>query len=360
MKIKEIEEIVIKNIEKREKEIGRQFTQKEKAIAILNEQLKLMEFDPGFAWSVRNADEYQKEMLEKIKEPDLGEVEVDKYGTCKMLSVVYKYIADRNGLNVILHGKEYRADDMYYSKISELIASSTFEHIYAVVKNGYEELKIDVQDEAQALKRKSKPRNLGGRQGWGLYIQETTEIDPILVTIGYKKEDEEYSDVYVKNKIKELEQSTKSEYEIIKMILEDEYLQKCLKNSGVISSYKFYKEYIKKGIEKVSKVVSAQEKSHYVLPCYIKREANGKEQISYSYILYVDCEGKKEIYMYSDAQGELVETTPELVKQMIDANLHIGHGELVREDEEVIYGRGKLIKYINAKVEPNKSQGEEK
>ena len=192
MKIKEIEAIVRENIEKREAEIGREFNQKEKAIAILCEQLKIMEFDPGYSWGIRNSGEIHKETIEKLKEKDVGEIEVDKQATCKILSIVYKYIADNYGQNVYFIGKEYRCEDMYYMKISELQASSIDEHIYTIVKIPQGELKIDVQDEAQAIKIKAKPRNLGERQMSGyMFTQEQDELYPILKTIGYIKENEE-------------------------------------------------------------------------------------------------------------------------------------------------------------------------
>ena len=360
MKIKEIEAIVRENIEKRETEIGREFNQKEKAIAILVEQLKIMEFDPGYFWGIRKSGEIHKETIEKLKEKDVGEIEVDKQATCKILSTVYKYIADNYGLNVYFIGSEDR-NYRYYMKIAELQDSSIDEHIYTIVKVPQGELKIDVQDESQAIKIKAKPRNLGQRKIPGyMFTQEQDELYPILTTIGYIKENEEYRDVYISKKIKNLEQEPQTQYETIKMILEDEFLEQALKNSGAVSSYKFYKDYIRKAILKCIKNEDLQESPYFILPCHIKREANGKEQISYSYILFVDCDEKQEIYMYSDSQGGLVKTEPKFINQMLEANLNIGHGQDTREDAETIKGRRKLINYINTQIEPNQSQGEEK
>ena len=54
MKIKEIEKIVTENIQNREQEIGRDFNEKEKAIAVLVEQLKVMAFDPNFFFHTKS------------------------------------------------------------------------------------------------------------------------------------------------------------------------------------------------------------------------------------------------------------------------------------------------------------------
>ena len=359
MKIKEIEKIVTENIQNREQEIGRDFTEKEKAIAVLVEQLKIMAFDPNFFFYTKTEGKMHQEFKEKIKNKpngervtieDIGEIEVSPEATCKMLAMVYKYIADKNGLNVIWEGVERGFGTSHYSDYFQLCATGIEEHLYAIVKlKSGEELKIDVQDEAKALRTKRRPRNLGARiSSEYMFTQEDEEIDKIMRTVGYLKEGEKYSDDYAHKLVKDLNATDKSEYEKMQEFMNDPEIKKALETAGVVASYEFYEKFLVKlsnshfdGTDKI-----------FLLPCYLTREnSQGEEKVSHSYIIYYSDTDVNDIFLYSNQKGNVERTEPELMKKFLETNLHIGYKNSVykmRPKSE--FGKKKLEQYINGKT----------
>lgn len=359
MKIKEIEKIVTENIQNREQEIGRDFTEKEKAIAVLVEQLKVMAFDPNFFFHTKSEGKMHQEFKERLKSnskgekvtiEDVGEMDISPEATCKMLAMVYKYIADKNGLNVILEGVERGFGTYQYSEYFQLYATGIEEHLYAIVKlKSGEEVKIDVQDEAKALKTKRRPRNLGARiSSEYMFTQEDEEIDKIMRTVGYLKEGEKYSDDYAHKLVKDLNATDKSEYEKMQEFMDDPEIKKALEKAGVVASYEFYEKFLVKlsnshfdGTDKI-----------FLLPCYLTRvNSQGEEKVSHSYIIYYSDTDVNDIFLYSNQKGAVERIEPELMKKFLETNLHIGYKDLktmMRPKSE--FGKKKLEQYINGKT----------
>ena len=368
MKIKDIERIASENIEKREQEIGRKFSEKERAIAILVEQLKITEFDPNFFFNSKTEGKFHEETKAMLKcnsrgEPitidDVGEMDVEPEETCKILAMIYKYIADKNGLNAEWEGQEYMCGTWNYQKYSELYTTSIDEHLYAIVnlKNG-SQLKIDVQDEARAIKTKSRPRHLGGRiSSEYLFTQEDDEIRKIMEAIGYIGETESYTDDYANRLARELENSTKSEYEKARTILYDDKIKQALKNAGVVASYQFYEKYLKK-IVKSTYDFSGKT---YIFPCYRTVQLTGEqERISHSYFIYLIDGENHEIYMYSKKKGVLEQVSPEFVRYALDEeSLQIGYkNPMAKLDSMALEGKEKLINYVRAQTQGDGVQGD--
>lgn len=359
MKIKEIEKIVTENIQNREQEIGRDFTEKEKAIAVLVEQLKVMAFDPNFFFYTKTEGKMHQEFKERLKcnskgekitIEDVGEMDISPEATCKMLAMVYKYIADKNGLNVIWEGVERGFGTYSYSDYSELYATGIEEHLYAIVKlKSSEELKIDVQDEAKALKTKRRPRNLGARiSSEYMFTQEDEEIDKIMRTVGYLKEGEKYSDDYAHKLVKDLNATDKSEYEKMQEFMNDPEIKKALETAGVVASYEFYEKFL----VKLSNSHFDSTDKIFLLPCYLTREnSQGEEKVSHSYIIYYSDVDINDIFLYSNQKGAVERIEPELLKKFLETNLHIGYKDLktmMRPKSE--FGKKKLEQYINGKT----------
>lgn len=358
MKIKEIEQIVSENIKQRQEQIGRKFMEKEKAISILVEQLKLMEFDPAYFWQTRTENDIHEETLEKLSKvqknggisvDDIGEIDVNKQSTCKILAIVYKYIADKVGLYVTIEGRETEINEPWkYDDYSKLLFSAKEEHFYNVVHlmKSLEEIVIDPQDEAQVIKIKARTRNLGQREmgSDNLYIQEKETIDKILEAVGYIKPGEEYTNDYAKRLINKLknEDMNLTEYEQIKEFLKDKTIRERLKNSGVVASYVF----LTQNIDKITRLKNEFQENCYFLPCYMKKDKNGKVQLRHSYFIYVKNGDSSEIYMYSNTQGEIVEVSPKLVEKMLDNGLILGRGEKVNVDEITKQGMQELTNYV--------------
>lgn len=362
MKIKDIEKIVRQNIEAREKELGRKLMKKERTVAILIEELKITEFDPAFYFGTKSQEEIHNETVSHFKnKPDGGKVTIDDIGeievkpelTCKMLSVIYKFIADRYGLVCELEGQnpELR-EEIPYSDYWQMQNTSIFEHVYNIVTDSYGEYRVDVQDESQVLKIKSKPRFLAYRMDFlDRYRNiDGEELDRILNVVGYKKEGEPYTDEYVSELLNKIKQSKSTDIEKFRDFINDEYLQSVMKNAGVVASHKFYSTNLKSLFRTKGEVKPTP---FSIIPCRMEREKEGKKQTQHSYIVYFDDNQNKEIYMYSNSTGLLSQVAPELLKKLVDAGMEIGQGRYVNADQYTKAAAEKVLEYISTKKPGN-------
>lgn len=312
-----------------ERKMPKQLNELEKAAYIMMVIGKNRMFSPQYYFSDKKT---RAKIYRNARKKSRKNLQNKKSLICVTACKLYKYIAEKNGLDVY-----YTGDSGKLTK-NDLSIFEVGEHLTPVVKlKDGRLIKVDVEWDLENIQTGMKWIKFGTKDKNDVLLSQLTqnEIDNIMCKIGYINNKSEYTDVYLEKLKKDLiGLTTKQKLDII---FNDEKITKLAqKLKGSVEIYRFYRRIIKDFTTKTEEENKTNDygKNVFCFGSYLKHNNINKYTIC---IYYRNLEEKdKKIWIWSKKEKKMVDISLiELRYFLENKRLKIHPGKTIEECKEL-------------------------
>ena len=271
---------------------------------------------------------------------------------CVTACRLYRYVAERNGLDVY-----YTGDSGKITK-NDLSIFEDGEHVTPVVKlKDGRFIKVDVEWDLENIQTGMRWMKFGTKEKNDVQLSQLSqnEIDDIMCKIGYIKDKSDYTDFYLEQLAEHIKELTTKEK--LNIIFNDEKItQIAQKLKGSVEIYRFYRRIIK---EFTTKEEGGREKNDYgknvfCFGSYLRSKCNKKKYtVCVFYRNSEDSEDNdKKIWMWSKKGKKMIEISLIELKHFLEnKRLKIYPGKNVEECKELCDSTKQFPRKANIKTE---------
>lgn len=308
----------------------KQFNELEKAAYIMMKIGKDRVFSPKYYFSDKKT---RTKMYRIARKQNRKNLQDKKELICVTACKLYKYIAERNGLDIY-----YTGDSGKLTK-NDLSIFETGEHLTPVIKlKDGRFIKVDVEWDLENIQTGMRWIKFGTKDKNDVQLSELSqnEIDDIMLKIGYINNKSDYINSYLEKLAKDLEGLTTKEK--LDVIFNDEKITKSAqKLKGSVEIYRFYRKIIKDFTTKQEEGKQTNEygKSVFCFGSYLKNKNYKKKYTTCVYYRNIE-EKDKKIWIWSKKEQRMVNIRlPELKYFIENKRLIIHPGKTIEQCEEL-------------------------
>lgn len=268
---------------------------------------------------------------------------------CVTACRLYRYVAERNGLDVY-----YTGDSGKITK-NDLSIFEDGEHVTPVVKlKDGRFIKVDVEWDLENIQTGMRWMKFGTKDKNDVQLSQLSqnEIDDIMCKIGYINDKSDYTDFYLEQLAKKIKDLTTKEK--LNVIFNDEKItQIAQKLKGSVEIYRFYRRIIKDFTtkEEGERKTNDYGKNVFCFGSYLKSKSNKKKYTVC--VFYRNSEDNdKKIWMWSKKGKKMIEISLIELKHFLEnKRLKIYPGKNVEECKELYDSTKQFPRKTNIKTE---------
>jgi len=331
-----------------ETQMPKQLNELEKAAYIMMCIGKDRLFSPQYYFSDKKT---RNKMYRNARKQSKKNLQNKKTLICVTACKLYKYVAEKNGLDVY-----YTGDSGKLTK-NDLSIFEAGEHLTPVVKlKDGRFIKADVEWDLENIQTGMKWIKFGTRDANDVLLSQLSqnEINDIMCKIGYINDKSDYTDVYIEETAKKLEGLTTKE-KLDEIFNDEKITQMAQKLKGSVEIYRFYRRVIKECTTKIEYENKTNDygKNVFFFGCYLKNKNNDKKYTTCVYYRNLE-EKDKKIWIWSKKEQRMVDITLMELKYFIENNrLTIHPGKTIEECKELNGSAKEISKNSNIKSEHN-------
>lgn len=331
-----------------ERKMPKQLNELEKAAYIMMIIGKNRMFSPQYYFSDKKT---RTKIYRNARKKSRRNLQNKKELICVTACKLYKYIAEKNGLDIY-----YTGDSGKLTK-NDLSIFETGEHLTPVVKlKDGRLIKVDVEWDLENIQTGMKWIKFGTKDKNDAFLSQLTqnEIDDIMCKIGYINNKSDYTDIYLEKLAKDLKGlTTKQKLDII---FNDEKITKLAqKLNGSVEIYRFYRRIIKDFTTRIEdeRQVNDYGKNVFCFGAYLNNKNDKKKYTICTY--YRDLDKRDNgIWLWSKKDKKMVNITSVELKYFLEnKRLKLHPGKTIEACKELRNGAKQSTTNIAIKPKNN-------